>query len=142
MKDKLLVRGQRIPSSNLNVAAGAEREDGYLWNGHARSDGALGNKARTMKSQWLDKGYEPASITGIDMFTERTRLDSGQMQVTEVNLRQRAEIGALINRKTGELVILTRPARTENEKQAHHRFPVYVQNRQQLINTIERKFGK
>lgn len=140
-RDKIFVQGQRIPASNLLVPKGAEREDGYLWNGHARSDGAAIGK-KTLQAQWLNKGYQPAAIDGVSMFTERKRLESGQSQVTEIDLGNRAKIGALVNPKTGVLVIITRPARTENEKNAHHRFPVYVQSREQLVEAINKKFGK
>lgn len=141
-KDKLLVRGQHIQCAELEIAPGAERDGGYLWDGHARSDGSASNKARDLKAQWLNKGFEPATIKGVESFTERTRLPDGSMKTTEIMLRQRAHIAALINRTTGVLVILTRPAKTDDEKSAHHRFPVYVRDRQHLVEAMERKFGK
>jgi hypothetical protein len=140
-KDKVFVQGQRIPAGSLNLPLGTDMEEGFLWTGHARSDGNAHDPDKTLRKQWLDRGWEPATIKGVEVFTERKRTENGMIE-TPVMLKCKAEIGCLINREEKTMVVLTRKAKTDNERQVHNRFPVYAKDRDQLIIAVRKRFAQ
>lgn len=140
-KNTILLPGQAINRDELSLSSTAKIRESYRWTGHARSDGSV-DGTKTLKDQWLSRGYQPATIKGVELFTERRKLPDGEMQKVKIFLHRRAEIGALVNPQNGELVILTRPAKTETEKGIHHRFPVYVKDLKILQKAISTRFSE
>jgi hypothetical protein len=86
----------------------------YAWDGYARTDGRK-DGTKTMAEQWSDKEWRATTVK-IEQFTEYCK-DTGKLHNFNAS-----RIGAIIN-KRGQLKILTRPAKTQQEVAIHHRMP-------------------
>jgi hypothetical protein len=105
--------GSKIPCRYI---AGA-KEDKY-WDGFARTDGAR-NRSKSLPEQWPPDKWKVAAIH-TSQFTEHRRYDGSTHTFSS------SRIGCLINEESGQLKILTRPAKTQRELTVHHRMPSQI----------------
>lgn len=113
-QDKLIPTGSYIPARYIAGSADSE----YKWDGFARSDGSQdGSKA--MVNQWDPHEWKITAVKA-DQFTERQR------STGKTFLFNSSRIACLISTKYKELKILTREARTQQERDIHHRMPVRI----------------
>lgn len=104
----------------------------YDWTGFARVDGNLAG-TKSMAGQW------PASNWTITTLKAKGFVEKG----THFQFANSVQIGCIVS-KSGELKIITRPARTESEKAVHHRMPSVVpenMSTEDYIDLIKRHAG-
>lgn len=118
--NSIRVRGQ-IPGDYIEGAGDLHR-DSFHWNGWARIDGSR-DGAKTFADQWPTERNRVVTIKDVEHFTERSRSTGRQVRFNA----EGRQIAAIIDHR-GEIRILTRQARTEEEKKIHSRMPVTVRD--------------
>ena len=110
---RLVPNNSYIPQKNLSTEL--DKDVQVQWKGWARIDGSADGK-RSFTWQWSAKEWKVVRIRATE-FTEK----NANEHVTKFKTMGK-EICAIMNKK-GELKILTRPARA-NEQKAAHRMPI------------------
>ncbi len=105
--------GNKIPCHYVEGGRGD-----YQWKGFARTEGSASG-TRSLPDQWSSDEWQVASIKA-EQFTEY-RKSTGEHIVFDST-----RLGCLVNNETGQLKVLTRPAKTKREVDVHHRMPSRV----------------
>jgi hypothetical protein len=113
--------GERISSRHLESASG--KQQSYVWDGFARTDGSR-DQTKSMADQWNSKEWK-VSIIHVDSFTEHHR-PTGETYTFKPKDNRIYRLGAIISDNRGTLRILTRPSKTQEEKNIHGRMPSRV----------------
>lgn len=104
----------------------------YKWDGFARSDGSA-DGIKTMMEQWTPDIWTP-EILRVEAFIERNRKTREEVEFETKRI-------VVIIAASGQLKIVTRPARTKDEVLVHHRMPMRIpaiMTRKQFIHDFNR----
>lgn len=126
-----------IPGGSIE-GAGDWYRDNFQLIGWARVDGNQ-DGTKTFTDQWPTERNKVVTIKNVEHFTEYDRTTKQEIKFHT----KEHQIAAIVN-NSGEIRILTREARTEQEKKVHHRMPVTIHNnrgRDGLIKYINKKLG-